>query len=106
MAASGALAAYAGAAEAVVTGAVWTGFDAIDGSGADVALSLNVVAWNSAIAGSGVVGGVLLETWGVASFPWAMLLLIGVSLAIAWSARAHGFKPGARAAGKPSAVGH
>jgi predicted MFS family arabinose efflux permease len=76
------------------------------GDGADVALSLNVVAWNSAIAGSGVVGGVLLETWGVASFPWAMLLLIGVSLAIAWSARAHGFKPGARAAGKPSAVGH
>lgn len=66
------------------------------GDGADVALSLNVVAWNSAIAGSGVVGGVLLEIWGVASFPWAMLLLIGVSLAIAWSASAHGFKHGRR----------
>lgn len=76
------------------------------GDGADVALSLNVVAWNSAIAGSGVVGGVLLETWGVASFPWAMLLLIGVSLAIAWSASAHGFKPGARSSEKPTAVGH
>lgn len=67
------------------------------GDGADVALSLNVVAWNSAIAGSGVVGGVLLESWGVAAFPWAMLVLIGVSLAIAWGARAHGFKPGRRA---------
>lgn len=67
------------------------------GDGADVALSLNVVAWNSAIAGSGVVGGVLLDTWGVASFPWAMLVLIGVALVIAWAAREHGFKPGQRA---------
>ena len=67
------------------------------GEGADVALSLNVVAWNSAIAGSGVVGGVLLDTWGVASFAWAMLVLIGVALAIVWAARAHGFRPGRRA---------
>ncbi|WDU63830.1 MFS transporter [Pseudomonas poae] len=66
------------------------------GDGADVALSLNVVAWNSAIAGSGVVGGVLLQTWGVAAFPWAMLGLVGVALVIAWSARGHGFKPGRR----------
>ena len=76
------------------------------GDGADVALSLNVVAWNSAIAGSGVVGGVLLDTWGVASFPWAMLVLIGVSLVIAWGGSAHGFKPGARDVGKPTVVGH
>lgn len=76
------------------------------GDGADVALSLNVVAWNSAIAASGIVGGVLLETWGVASFPWAMLLLIALSFALAWGARSHGFKPGPRGAGKPAAVGH
>ena len=76
------------------------------GDGADVALSLNVVAWNSAIAGSGVVGGVLLETWGVASFPWAMVVLIGLSFAIAWRARGHGFKPGARSAQNPASVGH
>ncbi|PRA31464.1 MFS transporter [Pseudomonas poae] len=76
------------------------------GDGADVALSLNVVAWNSAIAGSGVVGGVLLETWGVASFPWTMVVLIAVSFAIAWGAHRHGFKPGARSAEKPAAVGH
>ncbi|HCF6118209.1 TPA: MFS transporter [Pseudomonas aeruginosa] len=74
------------------------------GDGADVALSLNVVAWNSAIAGSGVVGGVLLDRWGVASFPWAMVVLVGVGFAIVWSTRVHGFKSGPRAAGR-SAVG-
>ncbi|WP_348750980.1 MFS transporter [Pseudomonas rhodesiae] len=76
------------------------------GDGADVALSLNVVAWNSAIAGSGVVGGVLLDTWGVAAFAWAMLLLVGVAFAITWAASAHGFRPGARGAGKPTSLGH
>lgn len=76
------------------------------GDGADVALSLNVVAWNSAIAASGVVGGVLLDTWGVASFPWAMVGLIALAFALAWGARKHGFKPGARDAGKPTTVGH
>ncbi|WP_426136603.1 MFS transporter [Pseudomonas sp. PWP3-1b2] len=76
------------------------------GDGADVALSLNVVAWNSAIAASGVAGGVLLETWGAAAFPWAMLLLIAVAFLIAWGAHARGFKPGARGAGKPAATGH
>ncbi|MGU9812623.1 MFS transporter [Pseudomonas sp. LF052] len=76
------------------------------GDGADVALSLNVVAWNSAIAGSGVVGGVLLDTWGVASFPWAMALLVALSFAIAWRARTHAFTPGARGAGKPAVAGH
>jgi len=76
------------------------------GDGADVALSLNVVAWNSAIAGSGVVGGVLLDTWGVASFPWAMVVLIAVSFVIAWGAHAHGFQPGARDTEKPAVAGH
>ena len=76
------------------------------GEGADVALSLNVVAWNCAIAGSGVVGGVLLDSWGVAAFPWAMLGLVGVALVIAWSARAHAFKPGPRGSEKPAASGH
>ncbi|MGQ7859410.1 MFS transporter [Pseudomonas sp. 32A] len=76
------------------------------GDGADVALSLNVVAWNSAIAGSGVVGGVLLDTWGVASFPWAMLVLLAVGFAIVWCARLHGFKPGHRAHGKPAVAVH
>ncbi|MGF0238884.1 MFS transporter [Rhodococcus sp. IEGM1300] len=76
------------------------------GDGADVALSLNVVAWNSAIAGSGVVGGVLLDTWGVASFPWAMAVLVVLGFSIVWGARAHGFTAGPRDADKPAAVGH
>ncbi|WP_426156984.1 MFS transporter [Pseudomonas sp. TSRC2-2] len=76
------------------------------GDGADVALSLNVVAWNSAIAGSGVVGGVLLDHWGVASFPWAMLVLVAIGFAIAWGARAHGFRPGPRSTGAEAVAGH
>ena len=76
------------------------------GDGADVALSLNVVAWNSAIAGSGVIGGLLLDRWSVAAFPWAMLVLIILALLIAWTAHAHGFKPGRRSANGPAVVGH
>nr|WP_238340274.1 MFS transporter [Pseudomonas sp. SWRI18] len=76
------------------------------GDGADVALSLNVVAWNSAIAGSGVVGGVLLDRWGVAVFPWAMLVLLAVALVIAGAAHAHGFRPGRRSAHGAAVVGH
>ncbi|MBI6563213.1 MFS transporter [Pseudomonas synxantha] len=76
------------------------------GDGADVALSLNVVAWNSAIAGSGVIGGLLLDRWSVAAFPWAMLVLIILALLIAWTAHAHGFKPGRRSANGPAVVAH
>jgi len=73
------------------------------GEGADVALSMNVVAWNSAIAGGGLLGGLLLKTWGAAAFPPAMLMLLVAGWCIAWSARAHGFRAGARAV---HAAGH
>jgi predicted MFS family arabinose efflux permease len=66
------------------------------GSGADVALSMNVVVWNSAIAGAGILGGVLLDQWGVESFPWVVLVLLLLSLAIASKARDSGFPEGAR----------
>ncbi|GAA4495852.1 MFS transporter [Gluconacetobacter tumulicola] len=66
------------------------------GDGVDVALSMNVVAWNSAIAGGGVLGGMLLETWGAMSFPWAVLGLAVAGFLIAWQARSHGFRPGHR----------
>ena len=39
------------------------------GDGADVAQSLLVVTWNCAISGGGVIGGILLNRAGVASFP-------------------------------------
>ncbi|CAD5275527.1 MULTISPECIES: MFS transporter [Halomonadaceae] len=72
------------------------------GSGSDVALSMNVVAWNSSIAGGGLLGGFLLQTWGAGSFPLALTLLLLVGLAIAWSAKIHGFRPGRRTAESPS----
>jgi predicted MFS family arabinose efflux permease len=67
------------------------------GKGADVALSMNVVAWNSAIAGAGVLGGALLDIWGASAFPWAVLGLTLAGLGLAWSAREHGFPAGPRA---------
>ncbi|MBC3948596.1 MFS transporter [Pseudomonas folii] len=70
------------------------------GEGADVALSMNVVVWNSAIAGGGLLGGVLLGQWGVSSFPWVLLVLLLLSLAIASRARAHGFAQGDRQSGE------
>ncbi|MBX8552299.1 MFS transporter [Pseudomonas cichorii] len=70
------------------------------GKGADVALSMNVVVWNSAIAGGGLLGGVLLGQWGVSAFPWVLLVLLLLSLAIASSARTHGFAGGERQSGQ------
>jgi predicted MFS family arabinose efflux permease len=64
--------------------------------GADVALSMNVVAWNSAIAGAGVLGGVLLDTWGAGAFPWAVLGLTLAGFGVASSAKVHGFPAGPR----------
>ena len=66
------------------------------GEGADVALSMNVVVWNSAIAGGGLLGGVLLSEWGVGAFSWVILALMLISLGIAMKARAHGFTAGER----------
>lgn len=66
------------------------------GEGADVALSMNVVAWNSAIAGGGLLGGALLDMWGASSFPWAMLGILACGFGIAWQARSHGFPMGHR----------
>lgn len=66
------------------------------GPGADVAMSMNVVIWNSAIAGAGLLGGVLLGQFGVASFPWVMLALLLSGLWIASAASHHGFPSGQR----------
>lgn len=67
------------------------------GKGADIALSMNVVAWNSAIAGGGITGGILLNNWGAAAFPPVMFLLAATGFFITWRARKHGFRHGARA---------
>ncbi|EIK94804.1 major facilitator family transporter [Pseudomonas sp. M47T1] len=66
------------------------------GEGVDVALSMNVVVWNSAIAVGGLLGGVILGRWGVSTFPGVVLVLLLISLAIAFRARVHGFPQGHR----------
>ena len=53
------------------------------GDGADVAQSLLVVTWNCAISGGEVIGGILLNRAGVASFPWTLLPLLLVSFVVA-----------------------
>jgi predicted MFS family arabinose efflux permease len=75
------------------------------GEGMDVAQAMVTTSWNLAIAGGGLVGGVLLDARGAASFPWVMLGLLLLAGGVAGWAKRHGFKPGARAAG-PMTVGH
>ena len=75
------------------------------GDGAGVALSMNVVAWNGAIAGGGILGGILLNIYGPVAFPLALIVLLAIALAIAGSARAYGFTPGARLS-NATVVGH
>lgn len=67
------------------------------GPGADTAQSMIVTVWNSAIAGGGVVGGVLLETTGVGVMAWVLLALLTAALYVAWHSSSHAFKPGQRA---------
>jgi predicted MFS family arabinose efflux permease len=63
------------------------------GEATDVAQSMIVTVWNIAIAGGGIVGGILLETFGVSAFPWSVLALLISALAVALAARSHGFPP-------------
>lgn len=61
------------------------------GDAADVAQSMIVTAWNAAIAVGGLAGGALLETLGVASFPWVMIALLMTTIIAVWSAKNAGF---------------
>jgi len=72
------------------------------GANADVAQSMSVTVWNGAIAGGGIVGGLLLESWGVRSFPWVLLILILAGLWMAWASHQHGFKPEPRLTSTPA----
>ena len=69
------------------------------GEAADVAQSMLVTAWNTAIAGGGIVGGVLLERLGVGAFAPALLGLLAATLVVVWAARRHGFPARADAPG-------
>lgn len=61
------------------------------GDAADVAQSMLVTAWNLAIAGGGIVGGILLDSLGSTAFSPAVVLLLLSALAMIWAARLHGF---------------
>lgn len=61
------------------------------GDAADIAQSMLVTAWNAAIASGGIVGGVLLDRFGVGAFSPALLVLLLATLLVAWSARDRGF---------------
>jgi predicted MFS family arabinose efflux permease len=61
------------------------------GDAADVAQSMLVTAWNIAIAGGGIIGGVLLDRFGVVAFSPALLVLLVATLIVVWVARGHGF---------------
>ncbi|PLY39644.1 MFS transporter [Janthinobacterium sp. ROICE36] len=74
------------------------------GDGMDVAQAMVATIWNVAIAGGGLAGGMLLDGYGAASFPWAMLALLIVALVIAWRAHRYSFKPGRRSGG--AVLGH
>lgn len=66
------------------------------GNHVDVVQAMVTTAWNLAIASGGVLGGVLLDTAGAASFPWALMVLMAVAFVIAYIGKRHAFRPGAR----------
>lgn len=66
------------------------------GNHVDVVQAMVTTAWNLAIASGGVIGGVLLNNAGAASFPWAVMAFMAVALFIAYVGKNHAFRPGAR----------
>ncbi|WP_207460216.1 MFS transporter [Azospirillum sp. SYSU D00513] len=61
------------------------------GEATDVAQSMLVTAWNTAIAGGGIVGGVLLNWFGVGAFSPALLVLLVSTLMVVGVTRHRGF---------------
>jgi len=43
------------------------------------------------IAGGGIIGGILLDGFGVIAFSPAVLLLLLITLLVVWTAKGHGF---------------
>jgi len=66
------------------------------GEGADVAQSMLVTIFNLAVAGGGVMGGLLLDHTGAGSIPWAVALLCLIALFTVWRGKTYAFKPDRR----------
>ncbi|MDJ0363197.1 MFS transporter [Rhodococcus sp. H29-C3] len=67
----------------------------IGGNDADVAISMLVTVFNLAVAGGGLVGGILLNPLGVTRFAWILLTLALIGLVIVWR-NPKAFRPGHR----------
>lgn len=64
----------------------------VAGEAADVAQSMVVTAWNLAIAGGGLAGGLILRSQGPSALPWSLLaILIAAGLVVVATPRA-GFR--------------
>jgi predicted MFS family arabinose efflux permease len=66
------------------------------GEAGDVAQSILVTVWNLAIAGGGLIGGLLLEGAGVGAFPLVPLALLALAFLVSLRARHRGFPPARR----------
>ncbi|EOS53602.1 MULTISPECIES: MFS transporter [Paenibacillus] len=69
------------------------------GEGADVAQSMLVTVFNLAVAGGGVVGGLLLDSTGAGSFAWAVALLGLIIWFTVWRGKTYAFKAERRSRG-------
>ncbi len=67
------------------------------GEGVDLANAMVTTVWNGAIAGGGVIGGLLLHVGGADLLAWAAILFIAAAFLVATAARHRGFVPGPRA---------
>ena len=54
--------------------------------------------FNLAVAGGGLIGGLVTDQAGPGWLPWILLPLVMTALATVWQAKAHGFRAGRRAA--------
>jgi predicted MFS family arabinose efflux permease len=61
------------------------------GRSADVAQAMIVTVWNIAIAGGGLLGGMVIDTLGAPLLPHLMIAILLPSLLVAWQAKRHGF---------------
>ncbi|MGE6786659.1 hypothetical protein ACQKGL_29530 [Ensifer adhaerens] len=57
------------------------------GAEADAAQSMIVTGWNAAMAGGGLVGGLLLDSAGAAVLPVVLLAILVPALVVAWLGR-------------------
>lgn len=75
------------------------------GNLADLAQSVIVTVWNVAILGGGVVGGIVLQSYGAEYFPWILLVLAALALIVAFMAKGAGFPSAKRTSGIPAPEG-